>query len=173
MHVVTMVTTYSKHKKNWPPHPFILAMKLMTYLWNMMTILSINIMQHFYHQITINMYLLYKNIIHRNEEFVVIKTILDLLLNKSNSFELQLSLLFFILNEKTLSQHMDQISEHINSSNKFFYSHDQTRKMIVNWGSNIWKNNNNSTCQLSRLHNLSLVSIVDTWKRIYQNFIQK
>ena len=37
--------------------------------------------------------------------------ILDLLLNKSKSFEFQESLLCFVLNNKKLSSHMDQISE--------------------------------------------------------------
>ena len=35
--------------------------------------LSINIMNHFYHQIIMNMYILDQNMIQRKEEFVVIK----------------------------------------------------------------------------------------------------
>ena len=46
--------------------------------------------------------------------------ILDLLLKKSNSFECQVSLLFFALNDNKLSSHMAQISEHIDSSNQKF-----------------------------------------------------
>ena len=44
--------------------------------------------------------------------------ILDLLLNKSKSFEWQVPLLFFVINDTKLSSHMYQISEHINLSNK-------------------------------------------------------
>ena len=40
--------------------------------------------------------------------------ILDLLLNKLNSFESQVSLLFFVLHYKKLSTHMAHINEHIN-----------------------------------------------------------
>ena len=54
--------------------------------------------------------------------------ILYLLLNKSKSFEWQVSLLFFILNENQLSSHMAQISENINSSNHKIYSYYQMRK---------------------------------------------
>ena len=49
---------------------------------------------------------------------------MNLLLNKSKSFELQVSLLFFVINDTELSSHMAQISEHINSSNQKKYSYD-------------------------------------------------
>ena len=42
--------------------------------------------------------------------------ILDLLLNKLNSFQWPISFLFFVINDTKLSSHMYQISEHINSS---------------------------------------------------------
>ena len=41
--------------------------------------------------------------------------IFDLLSNKSNSFQWQLSFLLFVINDTKLSSHMDHISEHINS----------------------------------------------------------
>ena len=69
---------------------------------------------------------------------------------------------FFVLNDKKLSSHIDQISEHINYSNQKIHSYDQMRKMIVNLGTKKCENNNKSTCQLSHLHNLLLMSIVDT-----------
>ena len=62
------------------------------------------------------MYLQDQNLIHQNEEFIVRKIILYLLLNKSNSFDWHVSLLFFVIDDNKLTQHMDQISEHINSS---------------------------------------------------------
>ena len=40
--------------------------------------------------------------------------ILDLLLNKSNIFEWNVSLLFFVLGDSKLSSHMGHIREHIN-----------------------------------------------------------
>ena len=46
------------------------------------------------------------------------KIILDLLLNKSKSFEWQVTLLFFVINDTKMSSHMDHISEHINFSNQ-------------------------------------------------------
>ena len=64
-----------------------------------------------------------------------LKTILDLLLNKSNSFECQVSMLFFFLNHKKLSSHMAQISEHINFSNKNIPSYDKIIRIIDDLGS--------------------------------------
>ena len=64
--------------------------------------------------------------------FCLNKTIiLDLLLNKSNSFEWQVSLLFFVFNDKKMSSHMDHISEHINSSNQKIHSYDKIRKLLL------------------------------------------
>ena len=75
---------------------------------------------------------------HDSEKWMVCRqknAILDLLLKKSKSFEWHISFWFFSLNNKKLSQHMDQISEHIKSSNPRKYSYDQMRKMFVNLGS--------------------------------------
>ena len=66
---------------------------------------------------------------------------------------------------------MDQISEHIKSSNHKIHSHDQMSKMVVNLGRNKFEYNNNSTCQLNHLHNSLLMSIVDTLKIMYQKLI--
>ena len=57
---------------------------------------------------------------------------------------------------------MAQITEHINSSNHKINSCGKTRRMVVNLGSKKCENNNNSTCQLSRLQNSLLISISDT-----------
>ena len=46
------------------------------------------------------------------------KIILDLLWNKSKSFEWRVSLLLFVINETKLSSYMAQNSEYINSSNQ-------------------------------------------------------
>ena len=46
------------------------------------------------------------------------KIILDLLLNKSKSFEWKVSLLFLLINDTKLSSNMDQISEHVDSVEK-------------------------------------------------------
>ena len=79
--------------------------------------------------------------------------IFDLSLNKSKIFECQVSLLFLFLNDKKLSPHIDQISEHINYSNQKIYYHDQMIKVIVKLGIKKCKNNNNSTCQLNYIQN--------------------
>ena len=58
--------------------------------------------------------------------------ILDLLLNKSNIFEWEVSLLFFAINDTKLSSNMAHISEHINSSDQKIHSYDNMGKIIVN-----------------------------------------
>ena len=68
---------------------------------------------------------------------------LDLLLNKPFVFNGRYQCYFF-LNGNKLSLHMAQISEHINYSNWKKYSYDQTRKLIINLGSEKGKNNDNS-----------------------------
>ena len=117
----------------------------------MMTIRSINIMHHLNHEILMKIYLLYQNIIHQNEEFVILKSILNLLLNKPKSFVYQVSLLFFVLTDKKLSSHTDQISEHMNLSNHKIHSHNKMRDIIVNLGGKKFENNNSSTFQLYRI----------------------
>ena len=69
---------------------------------------------------------------------------------------------YFFLNDKKLSSHLDQIGEHISSSNQKIHSYDQIRKIIVKLGSNKFEDNNNSTCQLSHPKNLVLMIIADT-----------
>ena len=64
---------------------------------------------------------------------------------------------------------MAHISEHINSKKPQNHSHYQTSKMIVNLGINKWENNNNSTCQISRIQKLLLMSIVDTPEKDLSN----
>ena len=68
----------------------------------------------------------------------------------------------FFSNDKKLSSHMAQISEHISFSYHKMYSYDQMRKIIVNLVSNKCENRNNSTCQLTRLRNSLFMIIVDT-----------
>ena len=94
---------------------------------------------------------------------------MDVLLNKSKSFECQVSLLFFVIGNKKFSSHMDQISEHITSSNHKIHSYDQIRKSIVHLGINKCENNNNSTFQISCLQNLLLMSIFDTPEKYLSN----
>ena len=72
-------------------------------------------MQHFYHQIIMQMYLLDQNMIQQNEYFVVIKT-LSWIYHEINQRVLNYRYHFFSQRQK-LSLHMAQISGHINSSN--------------------------------------------------------
>ena len=53
----------------------------------------------------------------------------------------------FFLNDKKLSSHMAQISEHINFSSKNIPSYDKIIRIIVNLGSKTVKNNDNSSLQ--------------------------
>ena len=68
---------------------------------------------------------------------------------------------------------MDQITEHINSSNHKIHSCDKMRKMTVNLGSNKSENNNKSTCQINHPQNLLLMSIIDTPEKYVSNFDRK
>ena len=79
----------------------------------------------------------------------------------------------FFLNDKKLSSHMDQTSEHINSSNHKIYSYGQMRNIIVNLGIIKWEDSNKSTYQLNHLHNLLLMSIVDTPEKSVSNVVRK
>ena len=64
---------------------------------------------------------------------------------------------------------MDHISEHINYSNHKIHSYDQMRKMIINLGSKKLENNDTSTCQLTSLQSLLLMSIVDNPEKDLSN----
>ena len=68
---------------------------------------------------------------------------------------------------------MDQISEHINSSNQKIHSYDQMVKMIVNLSNKIFKNNNNSTGHPNHIQKLLLMSIVDTPEKDVSNVDRK
>ena len=57
---------------------------------------------------------------------------------------------------------MDQISQNNNSTNCIIYYYDQTRKMIVNLGSEKCDKYYNSSTQPSRLHNSLQMIIFDT-----------
>ena len=65
---------------------------------------------------------------------------------------------------------MDQGSEKVSSSKFRIHSYDQMRKLIVNLGSNKFKDNNNSTCQLNHFQHLLLMSIVNTPEKDLSNF---
>ena len=114
------------------------------------------------------MYLPDQNMIQQNEEYVVIKAFY-LLSNKSKSFEWQVPLLFFVINDTKQSSHMDQISEHINSSNHKIHSYDQMGTMIVNLSNKKCKNNNKSTDHLNEIQKSLLMSIVDTPEKDVSN----
>ena len=90
--MIKMEIMYSIYKQKWMSYTLILSMQLITYLLMMMTIICINIMRHFYHQRIMKIYLLGQKYVSakiracRNK-----KIILDLHLNKSKSFECQVS----------------------------------------------------------------------------------
>ena len=93
---------------------------------------------------------------------------MGLLLKKSKSFEWNLLLLFFVLNDNELSSHMSQINEYINSSNLKKY-YNKVSKMIVKLVINKGKNKDNTYPQLIRLHNSLLMSIFDTSENYLSN----
>ena len=98
---------------------------------------------------------------------------MDLLLHKSNIFEWQVSLLFFIINDTKMSPRMAQISEHINSSNHKIYFYNHMGKMIVNLSNKIFENNNKSTGHINNTQKLLLMSIVDTPEKDVSNVDRK
>ena len=81
-------------------------------------------------------------------------------------------MVFLVIMEKKLSSHMDQIREHISSSilNK---SCDQMRRMVVNLCSNKFENNENSSLQLTHIHNSLLIIIVDNPEKYLSNIGEK
>ena len=68
---------------------------------------------------------------------------------------------------------MDQISEHINSSNHNINSYDQMGTMIVNLSNKKCKNNNKSTGNLNHIHKLLFVIIVETPEKGVSNVDRK
>ena len=88
--------------------------------------------------------------------------ILDLILKNPKIFKCQVLLLFFVLNDRKLSSHMTQISEHITSSNNKIHSYDETKQIIFSLGNKIFENNDNSSLQLTSLQDSLLMSIIDT-----------
>ena len=66
-----------------------------------------------------------------------------------------------VLNNKKLSSHIAQIIEHIISSNKIIHSYDQMRKMFVSFISKKGENNDNSSPQLTLIHNSIPIIIVN------------
>ena len=81
--------------------------------------------------------------------------------------------IFFVSQRQKKSSHMAQITEHINSSKRKINSYDQMSKKIFNLGSKKYKNKNKFTCQLRRLHNSLLMSIVDTPEKDLSNIYRK
>ena len=71
--VMTMKKIYSIMRKKRMSQKSILPMQLITYLGMIMTVLFINIIHHFYHQIITNLYLLDQNMVQQNEQFAIIK----------------------------------------------------------------------------------------------------
>ena len=99
--------------------------------------------------------------------------ILDLLLNKSKSFEWKASLLFFVINDMKLLSHMYQISEKINSSNHKIHSYDNMGKMIVDLSNKKFKNSNISTGHINHIQKSLSMSIVDTPEKDVSNIDRK
>ena len=79
----------------------------------------------------------------------------------------------FGINNMKLLSHMDQISEHINSSNHKIQYHDQMSKMVVNLCSKIYKNNETFSWHLTHIQNLLLMIISDTPENNLFNVFRK
>ena len=62
-------------------------------------------------------------------------------------------IVIFLIDEMKLSSNMDEISEHINSTNHKIHSYHQMGKMIVNLNKKKCENKNNSTEYLNQIIN--------------------
>ena len=82
-------------------------------------------------------------------------------------------IVIFVINDTKMSSHMDQISEHINSSNQKIHSYQQMGTMIFNLSNKKFKRNNNSTGHLNNIQKSLLMSIVDTPKKDVSNVDRK
>ena len=71
-------------------------------------------------------------------------------------------LCYFFLNDKKITSHKAQISQHIFSTNHKINSYNQMIKIIVTLGSKRGDNNDNSYLQISFPHNSLIMSIFDT-----------
>ena len=125
--------------------------------------LSISIMHHYYHQRIMQMYILDQNMIQKNVTVSRHKNIiLDLVWKKSKSFEWQVSLYFLPSTTKHLYHICLILVNTLITQITKFHSYDQMIKIVVNLGSNKYKNNYYYTFQLRSLQNSLLISIVDT-----------
>ena len=108
--------------------------------------------------------------IQRNEEFVVIKTLFWFVLTYIKKFWMAGFIVFIYLSTTRNCHHIWVILVNTSIPQKkkihFYY---KMSKIILNLGSNKFKNNNNSTYQLSCLFNLLLISIVDTHEKDLSN----
>ena len=74
----------------------------MTYIPMMTKCLSKNIMPHFYHQRTMNMYLRDHNMIQQNEEFAVIKTWFEFNIKWIKDFWMEGIIVIFVFSMTTI-----------------------------------------------------------------------
>ena len=96
----------------------------------------------FFCQGTMKMYLMDYNMIHQNEQFIVIKQYFEYIIKEIKEFWMEGIIVIFFSTKEILSPNMAHISEHINSSNQNKYSHHPRIKTIVSLGSKKLKNNN-------------------------------
>ena len=68
---------------------------------------------------------------------------------------------------------MDQISEHINSSNHKIHFYDQMGKMILKLSNKKCKNNNKATGQINQIPKSLLMRIFDTPENYLSNVDRK
>ena len=109
------------------------------------------------------MYILDQNMIQKNVTVSRHKNIiLDLVWKKSKSFEWQVSLYFLPSTTKHLYHICLILVNTLITQITKFHSYDQMIKIVVNLGSNKYKNNYYYTFQLRSLQNLLLISIVDS-----------
>ena len=74
----------------------------------------------FYRKITIKMYLQENNMIQQNEYFAIKKCYFGFIIKEIKEFWMADFFVILFLNDKKLLSHMDQIREHINSTNHKF-----------------------------------------------------
>ena len=75
----------------------------------------------------------------------------------------------FVLDDKKLSSHMYQISQHINTTNRKLHSYNQMSRKIVNLGVKKVDKNDNLFPKVMNIQNYLLMRIIYTSKKYVSN----
>ena len=130
--MITMESIYSTHNNKQMSHILILPMKLMTCLWMMTKIRSINIMHHFIVKELWRCIFSIRIWLSKTKISLSEKHDFGFIIKETKDFWISGIIAIFVLSSKKLSLNMDQIIEHNNFSNHNIYSYNQIIKIMFN-----------------------------------------